>query len=166
MWIILLSLILAPVVQAGPSFTKGTENDPAVSEKVGLPITIISTFPTELTVEGLISLSKSNFPLQLGAFSRKKNAEALAARLKELLSIEVEVVNENDLFKVMINHSTDNEAVCYFIPVDFSESGKTVETEVHPYAAAPEPVSVSIDEVQSEQPPEPDTVALMAEAPD
>jgi cell division septation protein DedD len=51
--------------------SSGSKNLPAVS-----------TFPSELTAEGLISLAGGQYAIQMGAFGRRANAEALVAGLR------------------------------------------------------------------------------------
>jgi len=167
---ILLSLILAQVVQAGSAWHIFADRDTSWTENTEVPIITVSTFPTELTVDGLISLSKSNIPLQLGAFSRRKNAEALALKLESMLSIPVAVVDANGLFKVMINHSSENSALCYFIPVDFEETEVVRTTEIAGILPAPVPVPALADTLPAELtvavPVVTDTVPAVTEAPD
>ena len=80
---------------------------------------VVSSFPTELTVDGLISLSHGNYSLQMGAFSRREYAENLSDKLREMLGINVDVVEENGLFKVFINRELIGSAPCLYIPVSF-----------------------------------------------
>lgn len=163
---ILLSLILAQVVQAGPSRQIIDDRDSSATENTEQQIITVSTFPTELTVDGLISLSKTNIPLQLGAFSRRKNAEALALKIKSMLSIPVKVVNVNGLFKVMINHSSENSAVCYFIQVDFDKTELNPETEIAEKLPSPLPGPVQADILPAELTVVSDTVPAATVAPD
>jgi len=163
---ILLSLILVQAVQAGPAWHIFADRDSSWTENTDPPVITVSTFPTELTVDGLISLSKSNIPLQLGAFSRRKNAEALALKLEKMLSIPVSVVDANGLFKVMINHSSENSALCYFIPVDFGETEVPRITEIAELLPAPEPVAALADTLRAGLTVVTDTVPAVSEAPD
>jgi len=163
---ILLSLILAQVIQAGPLWKTIADRDSSWTENTDLPIITISTFPTELTVDGLISLSKSNIPLQLGAFSRRKNAENLALKLESMLSIPVVVVDANGLFKVMINHSAEKSALCYFIPVDFEDSEVLREDEITEILSAPAPVPSPADTLRTELTVASDTVPAVSAEPD
>jgi len=80
---------------------------------------VVSTFPTELTVEGLISLANGSYSLQMGAFSRRKYAENLRDKLTGMLGIKVDIINENGFYKVFINSDLIGKAPCLFIPVSF-----------------------------------------------
>ena len=88
---------------------------------------VVSSFPTELTVDGLISLSHGNYSLQMGAFSRREYAENLSDKLREMLGINVDVVEENGLFKVFINRELIGSAPCLYIPVSFPAPVRTKE---------------------------------------
>ncbi len=148
--LIILSLILSQAIQAFPAFTVTDEGDPSVVAVTEAPVITISTFPTELTVEGLISLSKSNFLLQLGAFGRKANADALCEKLEAMLMIDVEVVSDNGLYKVIINNSSEKGAVCYFIPVNFPETRNIRKTKSNSEAPDETPVMEADDTLQTE----------------
>jgi len=82
---------------------------------------VVSTFPTELTVEGLISLANGNYSLQMGAFARRRYAENLRDKLTAMLGIKVDIINESGLYKVFINSDLIGNAPCLFIPVSFPE---------------------------------------------
>ncbi len=79
----------------------------------------VTSFPGELTVEGLISLSNGNFCIQMGSFTRRDYAESLSAKLAEMAGLSVDVIAENGLFKVFINSSLRGSAPCLYIPVSF-----------------------------------------------
>ncbi len=82
---------------------------------------VLSSFPSELTVDGLVSLSRGNYAIQMGAFDRRANAVALQRRLAEMLEIHVEVIEEGKMFKVFINGALRGSAPCLYIPVSFPE---------------------------------------------
>lgn len=85
-------------------------------------VMVMSSFPTELTVEGLTSLARGNFALQIGAFSQRSNAVAMSARLTKMLNLGVDVIEEGGLYKVIINSHLRGSAPCLFIPVSFPVS--------------------------------------------
>ncbi len=117
--LIILSLVIC-------HFTLAEKTDnPAVAATISEPgnaspsVIVVSTFPTELTVEGLLSLYNGNYPLQMGAFTRKVNAEKLSGKLEEMLRIPVKIISEDGLFKVRINDFSENQSFYYYIPVVF-----------------------------------------------
>jgi hypothetical protein len=125
---------------------QGMTGDPLtaqVSASVDEPVPalpVVSSFPTELTVDGLMSLAHGNYSLQMGAFSRREYAENLSDKLKEILGINVEVVEESGLFKVFINRDLIGSAPCLYIPVSFP-------APVRAKAEVEETVTVPIDTV-------------------
>ncbi len=79
----------------------------------------MSTFPAELTVDGLVSLAGGEYAIQMGAFSRHVNAEALRKRVEEMTGLSLDLVEEDGLFKVFINSSLRDQSACLFVPVSF-----------------------------------------------
>lgn len=79
----------------------------------------VTSFPDELTIEGLVSLAHGNFCLQMGSFTRRDYAESLSTKLTQMVGLTVDVVAENGLFKVFINSSLRGNAPCLYIPVSF-----------------------------------------------
>ncbi len=125
---------------------QGMTGDPLtaqVSASVDEPVPalpVVSSFPTELTVDGLMSLAHGNYSLQMGAFSRREYAENLSDKLKEMLGINVDVVEESGLFKVFINRELIGSAPCLYIPVSFPAPVRTK-------AEVAETVTVPVDTV-------------------
>lgn len=123
---ILLSLIIWTANAAGTGRDKFTDIESDRPESPAAASTVVTSFPTELTVEGLISLSKGNFCLQMGSFVRREYAESLRNRLSGMLGLTVDVVNEGDAFKVLINSGLRGIAPSLFIPVYFPEPPRSV----------------------------------------
>ena len=101
--VILLSMSFSLALLQGMT---GAPLTAQVSASVDEPVPalpVVSSFPTELTVDGLISLAHGNYSLQMGAFSRRQSAENLSVKLKEMLGLNVDVIEESGLFKVFIN---------------------------------------------------------------
>jgi len=100
----------------------------ALNEKT---VPVLSSFPSELTVDGLISLAGGNFAIQMGAFIRRANAEALAGRIEEMAGLALDIVEEGGMYKVFINSSLRGQAPCIYIPVAFPgvTAGKKIYRE-------------------------------------
>ncbi len=94
-------------------------DDPKPSDMAEMSVPVLSSFPSELTVDGLASLARGNFAIQMGAFNRRANAELLQHRLEQMLNLTVDVIEEGNMFKVIINSSLLGTAPCLFIPVSF-----------------------------------------------
>jgi hypothetical protein len=119
---ILIVSLFSHSVMSGITNHSVPEAEPVLADEPSSAVPVLSTFPTELTVDGLISLERGNFALQLGAFSRKSNAEAFSIKLKDMLNIAVDVVEEGGLYKIFINSSLREKSPCLFIPVAFPET--------------------------------------------
>lgn len=107
---------------AGAAITVEKPVSDIISDKPETPAVTspaVTSFPGELTVEGLVSLSNGNFCIQMGSFTRRDYAESLSAKLAEMAGLSVEVIAENGLFKVFINSSLRGSAPCLYIPVSF-----------------------------------------------
>jgi hypothetical protein len=117
--IILLSMTFSLALLQGMTGDPLTAQVLASVDEPAPALPVVSSFPTELTVDGLISLAHGNYSLQMGAFSRREYAESLSDKLKEMLGINVEVVEEGGLFKVFINRELIGSAPCLYIPVLF-----------------------------------------------
>jgi len=94
-------------------------DDPKPNDMAEMSVPVLSSFPSELTVDGLASLARGNFAIQMGAFNRRANAESLQHRLEQMLGLTVDVIEEGNMFKVIINSSLLGTAPCLFIPVSF-----------------------------------------------
>jgi len=117
--IILLSMTFSLALLQGMTGDPLTAQDSASFEEPEPALPVVSSFPTELTVDGLMSLAHGNYSLQMGAFSRREYADNLAEKLREMLGINVDVIEESGLFKVFINRELIGSAPCLYIPVSF-----------------------------------------------
>ncbi len=153
-----IALCLIPLYGNNQTDTPGIDAGSLYDDKSEMPVTVLSSFPSELTVDGLVSLARGNYVIQMGAFSRRANAASLQHRLEQMLGLAVDVIEEGNMFKVFINSSLRGSAPCLYIPVSFTEPAR-------------EPVStaVSDDNPESQVPVEPaevvqDTVAVIPAA--
>jgi len=113
----------------------GSKNQPAVS-----------TFPSELTAEGLVSLAGGPYAIQMGAFGRRANAEALIGRIEAMTGLSLELIEEDGLYKVFINSSLRGQTPSIFVPVAFpgepaAKSKPAAKTEAAISSPAEEAVS-------------------------
>lgn len=128
-----------------------TRTDTSGSASVNTPDTEVtalqlSSFPSELTVDGLVSLSHGNYAIQMGAFNRRGNADALQRKLVQMLGIPVDVIEEGSMYKVFINSSLRGNAPCLFVPVSFPATVR----EYTPSSGAGEKPEEAVTEVTPE----------------
>jgi hypothetical protein len=105
----------------------------------------VSTFPTELTAEGLVSLAGGPYAIQMGAFSRRSNAESLVRRIEEMTGLALELVEEDGLFKVFINNSLRGQGPDLYVPVAFDGEPGTRPKPLNETAVAVNVPSVGAD---------------------
>lgn len=143
-----LTILLAMAVGALPlhSFTAAEEswNESVRSQGTGSAVPVLSTFPSELTVGGLVSLANGNYAIQMGAFGRRANAEALSRKITEMSGLPVDIIEDAGLFKVFINSALRGEAPCLYIPVAFEgENGRSTSSDNETLTEAAEPETES-----------------------
>ncbi|MBE0677246.1 MAG: SPOR domain-containing protein [Bacteroidales bacterium] len=125
---ILLAVALCHIPLQGKNLTDNSGAYPIHAAGTESPVTVLSSFPTELTVDGLASLARGNFVIQMGAFSRRANAESLKNKLEQMLGLAVDVIEEGNMFKVFINNSLRGNAPCLYIPVSFPAPARHEES--------------------------------------
>jgi SPOR domain len=152
---ILLALAFHSAPMQALNLTAVSEADSINAALPEATVMVLSTFPSELTVEGLVSLSRGNYAIQMGAFNRRANAESLKQKLEMMLALPVDVIEEGKLFKVFINSSLRGSAPCLYIPVSFPEPErvKTAPAGAEVMQVTPvsdEPVATSPETLPSE----------------
>ncbi len=116
---ILLAMAAGAVTLQAFSPAEESWTDSVRSQGTGSAVPVLSTFPSELTVNGLVSLANGHYAIQMGAFGRRANAEALSRKITELSGLPADIIEEGGLFKVFLNSALRSEAPCLYIPVEF-----------------------------------------------
>jgi len=120
---ILLALCIGcPFLQAA-AYHADDSPDAAKIPHTEATIPVLSSFPSELTPDGLTSLAGGNYVIQMGAFIRRAYAEALSSRIGEMTGLTLDIIEEAGFYKVFINGSLRGEAPCLYIPVSFPVEG-------------------------------------------
>jgi len=114
--LIILSLLLFTFTQAGPAV-----NTSAVSIHPS-PIYItdgVSLITSELNsnrLDNLISLSKDIYPIQIGAFRLKTNAELMFSKVARVLGKDVIMIEEEGFFKIRVTRLNKEKIRNYLEP--------------------------------------------------
>jgi len=88
-----IALCLIPLYGNNQTDTSGTTAGSVHDDKAVMPVTVLSSFPSELTVDGLISLARGNYVIQMGAFSRRaQRRNRLKHKLEQMLGLAVDVI--------------------------------------------------------------------------
>lgn len=100
--IAILSLLVFTVVRAGNSSDYSMNR--VHPEPVYIPdgASLITTGSDEVRLNDIIDLSKDFYPIQIGAFRVKSNAEKMYSEVSEVLGNDVAIIEENGYFKVRV----------------------------------------------------------------
>jgi HEAT repeat protein len=98
----ILSLLLFDIAQAGTFNTSTyiTNNPTPIYIPDGL--TLITTDLNSSRLDNLISLSKDVYPIQIGAFRVKTNAERMFNRISKVLGEDVVMLEEEGFYKIRV----------------------------------------------------------------
>jgi len=98
----------------GLDFTLTTSDSAGVTQKIPpVPVTKKDTailIIHEVTQE-LVTITEDSYAIQLGAFREKANADALRTKLQTQLGRKVEIIVENDFYKVRIDEIKERKVV-------------------------------------------------------
>jgi hypothetical protein len=138
--ILLIIAVTSPGLAGHGSYARhGLETD--LSPENGSSVPVLSSFPSELTVDGLVSLANGNFAIQMGAFIRRSYAEGFSKKISEMTGLTLDLVEEDGMYKVFINSSLRGESPCLYIPSSFQGYTKNGGTSTRKPRTAPKPAS-------------------------
>jgi HEAT repeat protein len=129
-FLIILSLLLFTTLQAGPVVnTSRVSNNPS-------PIYItdgISLITSELNssrLDNLISLSKDIYPIQIGAFRIKTNAEKMYSQISMVLGKDVILIEEEGFYKIRVTRLNKSKITGYLEHRNTSDSRVESNTQL------------------------------------
>ena len=112
----ILSLLLFSVAREGPAVnTSYTEINPTpiyITDGVAL----ITSEMNNNRLDNLISLSKDIYPIQIGAFRLKTNAERMYAKVAKVLGKDVLMIEEDGFFKIRVTRLNKAKIKNYLEP--------------------------------------------------
>ncbi len=127
--LLILSLLSAFMVQTYASITRsvdyrlydsyfaeesGAESEPAAASDLSF-----NYQPTKVALKGFETSSKDNYPIQLGAFRVKSNAEAFLKKVKALIGNDAKIINEDGYYKVRITRFSYRKETDYYKTEEF-----------------------------------------------
>jgi hypothetical protein len=125
----ILSLLLLNALQAGPANTFNSTINPApifISDGVSL----ITVEMNNDRLDNIINVSKDIYPIQIGAFRHKSNADRMFARVAEVLDNDVLMIEENGYYKIRITRLNKDKIRNYLEP-EIVKSNYTTPDSVH-----------------------------------
>ena len=147
--IAILSLLVFTVLKAG--HTADYSSHRIHPEPVYIPdgASLITAGVDEARLNDVIDLSKDFYPIQIGAFRVKSNAEKMYNEVSEVLGSDVEMIEEDGYFKVRVS-KLDLEKVRSFI----EPAGEPAESESFQEASAPLTDTLSTNSIAADSVPE------------
>jgi hypothetical protein len=112
----ILSLLLITFAQAGPAVnTSFSAVHPA---PIFIPdgASIITSGLNSDRLNDIIDLSKDIYPIQIGAFRLKSNAEAMYGKVAMVLGDEVKMIEENGFYKIRVSRLDKSRIINYLEP--------------------------------------------------
>lgn len=98
----ILSLLLFAVVQADPPFRAPYVSNSPSPIFITDGVALITSEMNNSRLDKLIRLSKDIYPIQIGAFRLKTNAERMFAKITRVLGEDVVLIEEDGFFKVRV----------------------------------------------------------------
>jgi len=112
----ILSLLLITIAQAGPAVnTSFSAVHPA---PIFIPdgASIITSGLNSDRLNDIIDLSKDIYPIQIGAFRLKSNAEAMYGKVAMVLGDEVKMIEEDGFYKIRVSRLDKSRVINYLEP--------------------------------------------------
>ena len=112
----ILSLLLITIAQAGPAVnTSFSAVHPA---PIFIPdgASIITSGLNSDRLNDIIDLSKDIYPIQIGAFRLKSNAEAMFGKVAMVLGDEVKMIEEDGFYKIRVSRLDKSRVINYLEP--------------------------------------------------
>lgn len=129
---IILTFLLFPVLNAIPEIIPGTS--PLTKARHPAPlflpdgIELITAYPDNSRIDDLNELANEIFPVQIGAFRVKTNAEKVFSRVKDVLGKDAVMIEEDGFFKIRVTR-LDKDRILDFHDSRLAESTKPVQTK-------------------------------------
>src|SRR5450759_2490144 len=131
--LLILLLLFATVFQANLTLCKPFSISSPDTTRSKKTEKIVSS-DNKITISSLINLSKAHYPIQLGAFKRKSNAEALYLKIEAFFGEAVKIIEEDGYYKVRLTSRNGNNDIEY---LNLVYSSDTVSDEKNDVSAKP-----------------------------
>ena len=134
----ILSLLFFTCTQAGPAVNTSNESIHPSPIYITDGVDLITSEMNNNRLDNLISLSKDIYPIQIGAFRLKTNAEKMFAKVSRVLGNDVMMFEEDGFFKIRVTKLNKEKIRNYLEPeikinttvAEFRTPAKTADTIV------------------------------------
>ena len=130
-FLIILSLLLFTTLQAGPVVNSSHISNNPSPIYIADGINLITSELNTSRLDNLISLSKDIYPIQIGAFRVKTNAEKMLTKISRVLGEDVILIEEEGFFKVRVTRLNKAKITSYL------EEGNTSNSRTEPNTQLP-----------------------------
>jgi hypothetical protein len=174
----ILLLLLFICTQAGPAVSTTNESIHPSPIYITDGVELITSEMNNNRLDNLISLSKDIYPIQIGAFRLKTNAEKMYAKVVAVLGNDVMMIEENGFFKIRVTRLNKEKIRNFLEPeiktsnivAEYKPPAMTEDTIVSINASAdtviaPPHVTASTPEVKPIEKPRPKFFLLNNESP-
>jgi HEAT repeats len=112
----ILSLLLFTCTQAGPAVNTSNESIHPSPIYITDGVSLITSFMNNNRLDNLISLSRDIYPIQIGAFRLKTNAELMFSKVARVLGKDVIMIEEDGFFKIRVTKLNKEKIRNYLEP--------------------------------------------------
>lgn len=112
----ILSLLLFTCTQAGPAVTTSNKSIHPSPIYITDGVNLITSEMNNNRLDNLISLSKDIYPIQIGAFRLKTNAEIMFTKVARVLGKDVMMIEEDGFFKIRVTKLNKEKIRNYLEP--------------------------------------------------
>lgn len=114
--LIILSLLLFTVAEAGPTAepSYGVNHPSPIYVPDGAAL--ITSEVNDSRLDNLISLSRDIYPIQIGAFRLKTNAERMFKKVARVLGNDVMMMEEDGFYKIRVTRLNKSKIINYLVP--------------------------------------------------
>jgi len=112
----ILSLLLFTCTQAGPAVNTSAVSIHPSPIYITDGVALITSEMNNNRIDNLISLSKDIYPIQIGAFRLKTNAEVMFAKVARVLGKDVIMIEEEGFFKIRVTKLNKEKIRNYLEP--------------------------------------------------
>ena len=112
----ILSLLLFTCTQAGPAVNTSNESIHPSPIYITDGVNLITSEMNNNRLDNLISLSKDIYPIQIGAFRLKTNAEIMFTKVARVLGKDVIMIEEDGFFKIRVTKLNKEKIRNYLEP--------------------------------------------------
>lgn len=109
--------------------TDASEISPLSSPSPALSLFSFNSELSKVSLWGFVTSPKDNFPIQLGAFRLKSNADAFFEKVVELIDNDAVIIEENGFYKVRITDNPDLKEINNIPAIKISGSNEIINQD-------------------------------------